>query len=174
MTEKEWAEYIAEKKPRIYYDFTPLTAMDLMIIVTASASPLMAVLFNLCFWTGIEVRYLLETTYGDLNTITNGTLSIYYTYGIVSGVPLSTDLQQMLAPYIDGGKDYDFLFAHEDGSTWTPAYVDGIIEELNESTGITFTAESLQKSYFANSVFNEIPPSSYRKRKKALKEAMTA
>lgn len=174
MTEEEWAKYIAEKKPKIYYDFTPITAMDLMIIIAASASPLMAVLLNLCFWTGIEVKYLLEMTYGDLNTITNGTLSIYYTYGIISGVPLSTDLQQMLAPYIGGGKEYDFLFAHEDGSTWTPMYVNGTIEDLSKRTGITFTAESLQKSYYANTVFNLIPSTNFRKRKKALKEAMTA
>ena len=31
MTEKEWAEYIAEKKPKIYYDFTPLTAEQVWI-----------------------------------------------------------------------------------------------------------------------------------------------
>ena len=174
MTPDDWAEINENKKPKTYYDFTPLTLIDLMIIVSAAESPLMAVLFNLCYWTGIEIHYLLEMTYGDLTSVPEGILSIYYTYGIVSGVEISESLQQMLAPYIGAQYDDEFLYTHEDGSTWTPAYVDGEIEKISQSTGIKFTAKTLRDSYYAASVFNVIPAKSYGKRRKAMKEAMAA
>ena len=163
---------IADMKPKVYYDFTPLTALDLLILTSASASPHMAVLFTLCYWTGIEIRYLLEMTYSDLNSISHGTFSISHTNGIVSGMPLSIGLQQILTPYIGKGKENDFVFKHEDGSAWTSTYVDGAIEELSRNTGIIFTAETLLKSYYANIVFSMIPPTKYNKREKALKQTL--
>lgn len=144
----------------------------LEIMLSAASSPLFRLLIELTVWTNIPVNQLLELTYGDLQTVDSGNLSIYYTYGEVSEVPLSEGLKAMLLPYVGKGQKWDFVFAHEDGSTWSDAYVKEQIDILSKAAGIECTLEDLKYSYYrmiADSIFE---PKQKAKKKKYVQEAM--
>lgn len=144
----------------------------LEIILAAVSSPLFRLLIELTVWTNVSISNLLEMTYGDLKTIEQGWFSIYYTYGAVENVPISKGLQEMLLPYVGKGQKWDFIFTHEDGSTWSEDYVKGIVKSVSEKTGIDCTFEDLHYSYYrmiADSIYD---PKQKQKKKKFVKEAM--
>ena len=140
-----------------------------MILLYVS-SPLMVLLIRLCFLTGTEIRYLLEMTYGDIASVNSGLLKIKLLYGCIPDIPVDEGLAQLLLEYAKKKPDREFLFVHDDGSTWSTTYVDNQIALISEQSGIPFTAESLRNSYFNTVVNNTVKPGRKRVKEKMLKE----
>lgn len=160
-------DYTKEDKP---LKLAPLTPLDLEMILSCVPAPLMVLLLRLCFLTGTEIRYLLEMTYGDLKTISGGKLKIRLLYDCIPDIPINTGVQQLLQPYVGKQPDRDFLFTHDDGSTWTPAFVDGQVKVISEQSGLYFNADSLRMSYFNTVAANTISPAKPKARKKLYNE----
>ena len=156
-----------EVKNNIY----PLTPLDFQIILRYVTSPTMALLLCLCFYTGTEIRHLLEMTYGDITSMNSGMLKIHLLYGSIPDVPVDEGIAHMLQPYTEKKKqNREFLFVHDDDSTWSRAYVDKQIAMISEQSEIPFTAESLRNSYFATIVNNIVPAGKKKAKNKLLKE----
>ena len=150
-----------------------LTPMDFEMILAYVASPLMAILLRLCFLTGTEINNLLELTYTDLSNLNSGFLKIRLLYGRIPDIPIDDGVRQMLQPYAGEKPGREFFFTHDDGSTWSSAYVDSQISEISEKSGILFTADSLRESYFNTVVNNVLPQGRKRAKNKMMKEMIS-
>lgn len=151
----------------------PLTSLDLEMILLYVSSPLMTILLRLCFCTGTEIKHLLEMTYGDIASINSGKLKIRLLYDSIPDIPVDNGIAEMLKPYAGKKNDREFLFVHNDGSTWSTSYIDSQIKVISELSGIPFTAESLRNSYFNTIVNNTVAPGKKKAKEKMLKQMIT-
>lgn len=159
-----------ESVKRQPYNISPVL---LEIILAASSSQMLRVLIELHAWTNIEIRYLLELTYGDLVSVPQGKISIYYTHGLISDIPIGDGIRELLQPYVGKGGKWDFLFTHEDGSSWSEEYVSSMVTDLSQRTGIECTLDDLTYSFYrmeADSIFS---PTQTKKKRKYVKDMMT-
>lgn len=143
------------------------------MILTFVSSPLLSVLLRLCFLTGTDIRYLLEMTYSDLVSMKSGLLKIHLLYGCIPDIPVDEGIQSLLRPYIGEKPGREFLFTHDDGSTWTPLYVNNQIADISERSGFYFTADSLKKSYYNTEVHNIIPAKKSSARSKLYRQMIS-
>lgn len=155
-----------EDKKKTY----PLTSLDLEMILLFVSSPLMALLLRICFYTGTDIKYLLEMTYGDITSVSRGKLKIRLLYNSIPDIPVDDGIAEILKPYAGKKPEREFFFTHEDGSTWSTAYVDNQIAAIAEQSGIFFTADSLRNSYFNTIVNNIVKPGKKKAKDKLLKE----
>lgn len=92
---------------------------------------------------------------------------------VVNANIIFSRFRELLQPYVGKGGKWDFLFTHEDGSSWSEEYVSSMVEELSQRTGIECTLEDLAYSFYrteADSIFSQTQT---KKKRQYIKEMMS-